>query len=360
MTECLLCKRELAETTDPRLRLHEEAEDCLVRVTDSWGISVDDRYDVVGDDIFHRDAVEEEAPPVDDEEAGVVDLVQFYPVERAILDVFRAYGLDRLGGRSTGSGWTNVALFQKCRYAWRRRYFEPLKLEHFGVELEIEPLAIGTLVHTYLAIYYQRMIVHDYPITPEDVNQYIRERGCNPKIFEEGWRLFTGYRLFYKNDPFQPLAVEFDLRDPRTNESCRYDNIMFLPEDLPGILAGTWIMEHKTAAKFDANTLEAWHGDGEVLGQVMLWERLGLQRKFGPLRGVIVNLLGKQKTPEFHRTIVAPSALTIDQHRNDLRHWNGEIAYAKATRNFPRSRANCIRGFQRCEFWHHCNSGVDD
>lgn len=357
MTACLLCQRELTSTTSPQLFLHDAAEDCLVRVTDGHGISVDHKFVVDGDEILFRDSDPEPDPEPEYADDEAVDLVQFYPLEAAMPRLFHEHGLERLGGRSTGSGWTNIGLFQKCPYAWKLRYLTPRVPQNFGIVVEIEPLAIGSLVHTYLAVYYMRMIVHDYPLTPEEINVRVREWGCNPKIYEEAWRLFNGYALFYQHEDIMPLAVEFNLRDPRNNDSCRFDLIAFFPKDRPGMLAGTYGIEHKTAAKFDANTLEGWRGDGEVLGQTLLWERLHLDKKFGPLRGVMVNILGKQKEPQFHRTIVAPSALTIQQHHEDLRNWNGKIAHAKAINDFPHSRNNCIRGFSRCEHWDHCNSG---
>jgi hypothetical protein len=105
--------------------------------------------------------------------------------------------------------------------------------------------------------------------------------------------------------------------------------------------------------------LEAWVGDGEILGQVDIWQRLKLERRFGQLRGVLVNLIGKQKVPQFHRTVAAPTAFAIDQHRHGLRTWNANIQVAKATGVFPRSRANCIHRFGRCDHWDHCNLGED-
>ncbi len=355
MLKCLLCERELAATSSPTLWIHPEADDCLVRVADGYGVSLDHKFALEGDDIvFLEPQPEPEAPYADDE---AVDLVQFYPIEHALPRLFEDHGLMRLGGRSTGSGWSNVSLFQKCPYAWKRRYLEPLVIDNFGIVAEIEPLAIGSLVHTYLAIYYMRMIVPDYPLTPEMVRESLILWGCNPKITDEGWRLFAGYAIYYQHEEIQPLAVEFNVRDPRTNDSCRFDLIAYFSKDRPGMLAGTYGIEHKTAAKFDANTLEGWHGDGEVLGQVLSWERLHLDKRFGPLRGVMVNILGKQKDPQFHRTLVAPTAFTVNQHARDLRAWNGKIAVAKSIDDFPRSRNNCIRGFSRCELWDHCNAG---
>jgi len=346
---CLLCKRPLAETTASHLFLHEEVEDCLVRVADRHGVSLDDDFELKDDDVFPR----VETDPRDE----AVELTQFLPIETALKQLFEEKGIDRLGGISSGSGWSNVSLFQRCPHAWKLRYLETAKPQNFGIESEILPLAIGILVHTYLALHYQTMIVLGYPLKPEDVNQRVRELGCNPDVFGEAWRLFTGYRLYYQNEDIQPLAVEFDLRDPRTNHSCRFDLIAFFPTERPGMLPGTYVVEFKTTARFSADNLEGWAGDGEVLGQIDLWDRLHLDRRFGPLRGVMVSLLGKQKVAEFHRTIVGPNALQIERHREDLKRWNGLIQLAKSSDSFPRARNNCIGRWGRCVHWQDCATG---
>jgi hypothetical protein len=351
MTNCILCQRPLSETTAPNLYLHEVAEDCLVRVADHHGISLDDGFVVDGEDIFPR-----AAEPEFDER--VIILPTWKPIEEVMGEIFADLGLDRLGGRSTGSGWSSVSLFQKCRYAWKKNYLVE-KTEDKTFMGEILPLAVGILVHTYLALHYQRMLVADYPLTADDVNQRVREAGCNPEVFLEAWRLFSAYRLFYKNEVIVPLAIEANYVDPRTNDSCRYDLVAYFPDEVPGRLPGTYVVEHKTASRFDQNTLEAWPGDGEILGQINAWQRLHLDKRFGPLRGVLVNLIGKQKMPEFHRTIAAPTSFAIEQHRADLRQTNAEIQLAKTTGVFPRSRANCIHRFGRCQFWDHCNLGED-
>jgi hypothetical protein len=351
MTSCILCQRPLSETTSPAIFMHEEAEDCLVRVADQFGISRDHEFVVDGDDVY---------PKADESEVDerIIVLPTWKPLEQAMTEIFAGAGLDRLGGRSTGSGWSSVSQFQKCRYAWKRTY---LVRSNEGETFmgEILPLAIGILVHTYLALHYQRMLVPSYPLTPDDVNQRVREMGCNPEVFLEAWRLYSAYRLFYKNEVIVPLAVEANYVDPRTNDSCRYDLVAYFPDEVPGRLPGTYIVEHKTAGRFDQNTLEAWPGDGEILGQINAWERLHLEKRFGSLRGVLVNLIGKQKMPEFHRTIAAPTSFAIEQHRRDLKNTNAEIQVAIASNNWPRSRANCIHRFGRCAHWDHCNLGDD-
>jgi len=238
---CLLCNRYLVETTAPGFYLHEVAEDCLVRVADQFGVSLDDDYEVRDDEIFAR-----AASGYVDLDDGAIELTQFFATDQAISQIFAEKNVPRLGGISSGSGWSNVSLFQKCPYAWKRRYLDRVEQPNIlGIVGEPLALAIGSLTHVYLAIHYYRMITPGYPLTVEDVNQRMRELGCNPAVFSEAWRLFTGYRLYYKNETLQPLAVEHDLKDPRTGHSCRYDLIAFIPDESPGILPGTYIVESK-------------------------------------------------------------------------------------------------------------------
>jgi hypothetical protein len=181
---------------------------------------------------------------------------------------------------------------------------------------------------------------------------------ANPEFVTEAWRVFCAYAIYYQDEEIMPLAIEYDLKDPRTQESCRFDLIAFFPHAHGDRPAGTFNVEHKSASRFDYDTLTAWSGDGEVLGQIALWDELKLHKRFGTLRGVIVNLLGKQKEPKFHRTIVAPSSYQIEQHLDDLKKWEGLIQLSRGTGIFPRARGNCINRWGRCQNFDHCG-GVD-
>jgi len=334
---CLLCDAELTPGDMPGQQLHPEVEDCLVRVTDAWGVSIDD----------HEPAVQPE--PVE-----AISL-QIYPlVEDRLLEIFARVELPRLGGASSGRGWSSFSTFQRCPHAWYKRY-----VEQFRPTLLVESpsLTVGTLVHTYLAVHYARMMDPAYPLTPDDVADQLI--GCNPQFLELAWRVFSGYRLYYSYEVITPLAVEYDLRDPRTGESTRYDLVAYFPEGINGRLPGTYIVEHKTASRFDADALEGWANDGEILGEVALWKHLGLDRRFGPLQGVLVNLLGKQKDPQYHRTLVAPTSWKIQQHLRDLTRWEGLIQLARSTRSFPRARQGCIGRYGRCDYWDHCLTEED-
>jgi len=209
----------------------------------------------------------------------------------------------------------------------------------------------------YMALHYQKLIDPDYPIIPEAAHGFFLTKGVNIDALQDAWRILEAYRLFYIEDYLTPVAVEYHTVDPKTHESCRYDLIAIAHEGNGFIEPGACIVEHKTAGRFSSDQLDGWVNDGEVLGQIMLWERLKLHKRFGELKGVIVNILGKQKEPLFHRTLVSPNRWQTKQHAKDLRSWQAWRQLCVAMRSFPRARANCISKFGKCSQWDHCATG---
>ncbi len=350
---CLLCNRELFPIPGSlgyqrHPPLEDDERDCLVEITDAWGVAVDGY---------------EQADPLivkPTEEGGfVIDLNPFPLVDDVLKEIFEERGLKRLGGASSGRGWTSFSIYQRCPYAWKRRYIDSSEPQ-IAMRVESPSRAIGSLIHTYLALYYENMLV-DSPyrgFTPEIAHEMIVRR-ANPELVLEAWRVFVAYVVYYQHEKIIPLAVEHDLKDPRTGESCRFDLIAYFPEDQSGLKAGTYNIEHKSYGRFDKQALDGWANDGEVLGQVALWDALKLEKRFGPMKATIVNILGKQKEPKFHRTIVAPETWQIEQHLNDLKFWEGMISNSRATGIFPRARTGCITRWGFCDYWNHC-AGVDD
>lgn len=340
---CLLCERALRPFSATRQR-HPVVKDCNVRITDAWGVAVDEPPVTI--------KIVNPEPEDDGGFLSELNLEVFPPVDEVFGKIFKAHGVDRLGGISSGHGWSIFSSIQKCAKFFELRYLQ----KRPASVANIEPVAraIGTIIHTYLAVMYMQMINPGYPLSPDAIHDAAMLDG-NPMLLEEGWRCFVGYRLYYQGEKIIPLAVEYGLRDPRNNESCRYDLIAYFPEIVGDRLPGTYIIEHKSAGRFDATILDGWRNDGEVLGQIMLWKRLGLDKRFGPLRGVMINIIGKQvKEQKFHRTIVSPDTFKLDQHTEDLKIWEARIQTAIATNSFPRSRANCIDRYGFCDYYAAC------
>lgn len=358
---CAACKVDLLASTAQGLWLHPIIEACPIRVTDEVGISADDKYEVEDGTIFERTVVEAPQLFVDIDVPPPNDLIITpgtpVPFEVGINAMFEAYGLPRLGGASGDLGWSSFAAFQRCPYLWKRRYLDGIR-DHNDDEPEPFALVVGSLIHTFAAVYYEQMIDSGYPLNPKLVYDELMRRGVNIDALLDAYRVWCAYEMNYPNDYLQPLALEHHAVDPRSGESCRFDMIARVVEEGPGRSLGTYIVEHKTTAFFSDVALTGWVNDGEVIGQVMLYNRLKLYRRFGPLEGVIVNILGKQKkNPLFHRTFVSPNRWQVTQHAKDLKSWHSLKQLYVASNHFPRARNNCVHRFGKCSQWEHCATG---
>jgi hypothetical protein len=374
MPLCFRCKSPVETTTDPAIFVHPKTDACSVAVTDKAGVSLDDIYEVQEGEVFAKDVPKKkhdelniEIPALAEARAETVERVFLFEFpnyrnhEEAINELFSEANAPRLGGASGDLGWSSFYTFQRCPYLWYRNYLVGERSRG-----EVSPaLVIGSLLHLFLALHYQLMIDPTYPLTVDQAFKELKAKRVNAEALEMAWNIFEGYRTWYSEyDYLRPLAVEFHTVDPKTKESCRYDMIAEVDASRvpPGKLVpeGVYIIEHKTSGRFDKSTLEGWTNDGEIIGQVMLYKRMRLEERFGPLRGVIVNICGKQKTPKYARVIVSPSKLQLENHARDLKFWEAFRQLCKAQDNFPRSRANCINRWGMCPQWEHCQLNARD
>jgi hypothetical protein len=283
---------------------------------------------------------------------GLIDLSPdptLRPLDEVLVEVFTKYGMPRLGGAS-GRGWSTHAAFQRCPLLYKLR-MSGTALRRTGPGNE--NLEIGSAFHTLAALHYTWMIQDQLKLTPEVLREELLDAKINIKVIMEAWRLYEAYSMHYNVDCLYPLAIEEWANDYEDN-TCRYDLVARVDEPQAGIVPGTWIVEHKTASRFDDATLDGWRNDGEVLGQIMIWKRANLDEIYGELRGVIVNITGKQKIPQFHRTIVPVQAWHVPEHAQDLKVWSALRQMCEVTDTWPRSRVNCVSRFGKCEMFDVC------
>lgn len=250
-------------------------------------------------------------------------------------------------------GWSRAATFEACPRAYYYRFIKELEAERPARD-------VGNALHAFLALYYTGQMAVDAPknncVDARWLRDALLQTDVNPESIEEAWRLFDAYIGFYREDFIKPVAAEYTAVDVRLGHSCRYDLIAQI-EDAPPSLnlqPGYYIVEHKSAKFFSAETLDGWELDGEIIGQILLWERARLWRKFGPLKGVIVNIIGKQKQPQFHRTIVAPQAALGKAHLKVLNHLDERIEECKRKRFWPQYFNACIGRYSRCDYYDTC------
>lgn len=367
---CALCKTSLVSSAYPDLMLHPDHAECTVVVTDRLGVCVDDVYEVVDGEIYAREApVAAPNVPVAFGGAIFIDGVAvnaspegsgYTAVDGAIKQLFESVGKPHLGGSSGSRGWSSVSTFQRCRYLWRHKYGSG-KSAIDETQPGPEALETGSLVHLFLALHYTQRIDPTYPVDPETARRFIELKLVTPAVLSNAWALFDGYRAFWGvEDWMRPLAVEELAVDPRTGFSCRWDLVFEVTRPFENLFPGVYVADHKTAAKNDAVTRDQWQNDGQILGEIDLYNRLGYHKRFGPLRGACINLIIKTKTPQYMRSVVLPQKRVQTDHHKSLKIWDAEMRLADATGLFPRSRAACITRYHGfCELFQHC-AGADD
>jgi hypothetical protein len=352
---CLLCGANLKATSVPNLWDHPESAKCAVRIADDYGVSADDKFYFAEDGSIweYDDGTKPLAAEFYMEDGTEIVPISspFVACDVALEIIFDNAGLPRLGGASGDRGWSSMSTFQKCPYLWKRRYLVPRPV---GSGPGPKSLELGSILHTYLALYYSQIIDSTYPLSPEECHQRLLDAMVTPEIVEEAWRIYQAYIIYYHHDDFVPLAVEYHLVDPSTGRSCRYDLIARKDKPSPGLLPGTYIFDHKTRGRFDASIMTEWRNDGELIGQWELYEKLKLEKRFGPLQGLCANLIGKQKDPKFERAWIRPSDSLLRDHKRSLAIWSAKLDLAKAQGDFPRARANCVTRFGLCDQFEHC------
>ena len=269
-------------------------------------------------------------------------------IDEVLGEIFDRYKLTRLGGAS-GRGWSSYATFQRCPYLYKVTYVDGQR------GIAALALETGSAFHTFMALHYAWMLDENYALPPHVCREELLNHGARPEAIIAGWAAYDAYVLHYENDYLYPLGIE-EWAKGHNGNTCRYDLIARVDEAQPGIVPGAYIVEHKTASRFTSDLLEGWHNDGEVLGQIMVWKQAGLDKKYGKLRGTIVNIVGKQKIRQFARIIVPAQAWHVRQHTADLKVWAALQEMYRATDTWPKARNNCVHRYGMCQLFQHCST----
>lgn len=294
---------------------------------------------------------------------GLVELPGFFAdvikIDDAIGIISSKYKLPNIRGSVGARGWTFYNVVQECARKYYYRYVEKTKIE-IGTRFEI-----GILTHWFLALHYLKkmksgwsgLTKFDSPLEIPDLFKLkleLLDTGARGDVIEESWRISEGYMDHYMRDYFTPLAIEHPQIIDNPRYSCRYDliahidakNDLFIP-------AGTYIVDYKTKARIDEAALSAWQHDGELKGQALIYRENKLENIFGPLKGIIVDIIGKQKNQKFHRCIIPIQNNLLDEFHSGLHYWSNQAEeYHKS--NFKKREASCLGQYGKCDYYDMC------
>lgn len=275
------------------------------------------------------------------------------PMDVAMERAFAKLGYPMLGGTS-GNGWSRHALFMSCP---KRHYLANVKKRvEVGPAEDKEGLAIGAAFHAFIALHYQGMIAESGVPDPRSLREALYDERASAQFVSEGWRLYDSYRFRYENDYLTPLAVETLTQGKRY--TARHDLVARVEPNETGIAPGVYLVQSKTAASNNETTRDGWRNDGGVLTEFLTWREAKLDRFYGELRGVLMNIVVKTQTVQFVRTVIAPNWARVAEHGRELRRSEMEEAECRRKRSWPmRGRAHgCIFRYGKCEFYEDCSA----
>lgn len=314
-------------------------------------------------------------------------------IDQATEIIFKKLGWPLLGGPS-GRGWSMVSTAQRCGELFFATYDAPaVRDKKAPIPFHPEPLQIGALYHTLQALYYGAGLGNAYvlprrgglladnltgprapstrarwTVPPDAADVLLAELKamCNapgedvlaPKlnIVLEAERLFDAHTYVWGNgkEDCEPLAIELFAEDPNTGYSCRFDAVVKVGPNDPYMPPGVVIKERKTTAWISEKYIEGWKMDGEVLGQLAIWEAAGLDKIFGPLVAIVVDVVSKGKIPDVRRILLPPKMPAVQRHRQWVKHTQAEIAMWRATGIYPQRFASCFGRYGLCPQWTNC------
>lgn len=236
-----------------------------------------------------------------------------------------------------------------------------------------DPIDVGLLFHHALCEYYrvfQRAKVRTTHLPTKREAEREAYRSLAPFRTHTDWEepvaevehLLAAYFEGHAEDDFEVLAAEWTLiaRRKRIAPDGTIQRIVYSAR-LDTVVrchtrGGIWILEHKSMKQASATVLEGYQMDLQIVGQVQLvhWQRPKIARH---LRGVIIDIITRHKTPQLYRVEVCPSP----QHRKafvrSLYDWE-ETKKLWERLGWPMAFGNCSGGpqyFKKCQFFDVCH-----
>jgi hypothetical protein len=265
----------------------------------------------------------------------------------------------RIGG-PTEYGWHTFEPSFRC---WREAYFTNTKTEANHNPNSSFALAVGTIVHEFLAAYYttfmpEKTFTPNGEKSPEALytmlctNGYADEANEAKRLFDAYLKKYDG-KDSYLAEGVKIIAIEHHVKrtfpwgDPYT---ARADMVLKMPD-------GYWLVDHKTTAARTTEFVEGWQAEPGIIG--LMW---ACQEEFKPLRGVSINGIVKTKVPDFDRFMYALDERMVSGFLDMMRFHSAEKAVARLA-GYPPNFSACFRKMGshvgKCRFFSRCVYGME-
>jgi hypothetical protein len=274
----------------------------------------------------------------------------FYEPPRTVDEIFAS--------QPSPAGHSAVSTYLACPENSRLRSLNVVRKinpENEGIVFELDALGYGTLIHGLLG----ERVVRGYRASMALLDAFV---GLHPEDHLRARALVTAYDSVFPldKDPFEYLGVEVqvatDIGDGRGGSlirTVRYDTIVRFPGE-----NRVFSLENKTSASRSEHALKSYAPQFWV--QQALWNsNPACVATWGPMEGVIGNVLVKTKVPDAYRTF--PYVATNLQMTRALEYLRMP-AYipmpAQADGSYPRFLHTCWSRWGPCRFVDLCHEGL--
>jgi hypothetical protein len=233
------------------------------------------------------------------------------------------------------------------------------------------PLVRGSLLHVALAHYYKRLQCTQKGLDPEEwfepiaaVQHVALTKGKESPLWDAWVGPVTNAYLEYVENfgaqderNWEILEVEEELRALLGPEKKLYtQRADLIVKDREGRV---WIVDHKTAFRLTAKTLDQHILDGQFLG----YQHFGRARWGRAFRGVVVNRIKISDPVGFDRRVLEPAPAALADFVATVLHGETEIARHKGRppRKWPGifNSLSCYNKYGKCPAFDLCRFGVD-
>lgn len=269
------------------------------------------------------------------------------------------------------------------------REFALAYVEGIRPRIEKEELTIGILFHHAIMVYYRAIAAHQQVCRPSTAcpigNGHLptewqhffwgnqREAGQAAfaaiqhlqgvegydngidGIYQINERCLEAYfSTYWRTDRWEIVAVEETLirEGLPVDYSARLDLIIHDYKD-----DGLWVTEHKTAKFINADLVDNYEMDLQILGQKWLMLQCVDLAAYPHFKGVLINLVSKARTPKLVRVPVSPSPAHLREFVNTIASLPVQQRVYERL-GWPKFLGHCsgyARGYSHCQFYDLCH-----
>lgn len=265
------------------------------------------------------------------------------------------------------AGYHKIVDFLRCPQEFKYRH--TLGITPNGKDDKLA-LAIGVLTHVGRAHWFASQFKARVEECQEAIRQYVQTSAGKYKIDaeREACRLIAAYVEHWRAQPL-PLcrAVEYEIGPAPLKEgdpfyayrTARLDDLSNYPDALNKLCIG----DLKTTSDTIAGVVNEYRQHGQFILYSILYKMAKEgQALFGPIAGMMVDIMTKEAVPKFHRELITVTPFQEHWFTASMQGWLKAASQVTASTPVPRNVTQCSRAVSRrgsymCDFHELCHYG---